>query len=150
MELAVSFSTEAPGFGRYRNPYVAVWIEDGGGASVRTLALWCDSGRGRRFLEHLSRWFRDVGMGPLGGRLVASVSRPTRVAGTYSLAWDGKNDYGQLVALGDYYVNVEMAREHGPYALVRDKITLDGTPTATTIPGKGELGDVDVEYRSRT
>jgi len=150
MELALSFDTRSPGFGRHRNPYVAVWIEDANGSPVRTLALWCDNGRGRRFLEHLSRWFRDVGLGPLGGQLVATVSRPTRVAGQYSLVWDGKNDYGQLVPLGDYYVCVEMAREHGRYELVRSAITLGDAPSATTLPGSGELGDVSVEYRSRS
>ncbi len=150
MELALTFKTNIGGFGRHRNPYVAVWIEDADGNPVRTLALWCDTGRGRRYLEHLSRWFRAIGTGAMGSRVLSQVARPTRVAGTYALVWDGKNDHGQFVALGEYVVNVEMAREHGPYELVRQAVSLGNGPTSATLPGQGELGDVNVEYRSRS
>lgn len=148
MELALRFQTNVSGFGRHRNPYVAVWIEDANGNPVRTLALWADLNRHARYVEHLSRWFREVALVPGGQQLAYSASRPTTVAGTYSVVWDGTNDHGQLVPLGTYYVCVEMVREHGPYEIVRDRITLGDAPTSTTLAGQGELGDVSVDYRS--
>jgi NAD(P)-dependent dehydrogenase (short-subunit alcohol dehydrogenase family) len=47
-ELAINFEVFAPSSGRYKRPYIAVWIEDASGFPVRTLALWVQTGKGSR------------------------------------------------------------------------------------------------------
>jgi hypothetical protein len=66
------------------------------------------------------------------------------------VVWDGINDAGYVVALGDYYVCVESAREHGPYLLIREKITLGAEGINATFAGSDELGNVNVNYRERS
>ena len=58
-ELAVDFEINQPGDTRYHRPFVAVWIEDANGNSVRTLCLWVQqTGRGPRWIPDLRRWYR--------------------------------------------------------------------------------------------
>ncbi|MCA9837587.1 MAG: DUF2271 domain-containing protein [Trueperaceae bacterium] len=151
MEMALDFSVIAPGNSRYRNPYVAVWVEDAEGQAVKTLALWFQQGKGQRWLPDLVRWYRDEQKRKSvdGGDLASTVSSPTRLPGSYSLVWDGLNDKGEAVPLGDYYVCVEMAREHGPYYLIRELVSLGNDAFSATLAGGSELGDVNLEYRSR-
>lgn len=147
MELALDFTLTPPSGGRWNRPYLAVWFEDGAGRPVRTLSLWVQaSGRGLRYVDHLTRWTQDTG-GDMG--LIQTVSSPTRNPGQYSLSWDGKNDKGQPVALGDYYLCIEYAREHGPYDLIREKVTLGRVPFKKALPGNPEVGGVSLEYRKK-
>ena len=55
-EVVVNFEINLPEGFRILRPYVAVWIEDKDGYSVRTLALWYQLGRGVRWLRNLRRW----------------------------------------------------------------------------------------------
>jgi hypothetical protein len=148
MELAIDFEIIAPNTGRYKRPYVAVWTEDASGLPLRTLALWVSKSR---WIPDLRRWYNDEQsrQSKDGGDLVSMVSSPTRLPGQYNLVWDGLNDAGEAVTLGEYYVCVETAREHGPYNLVREKITLADEPLTADFTGGEELGDVHVEYRVR-
>ncbi|MGY2894170.1 DUF2271 domain-containing protein [Deinococcus sp. UYEF24] len=148
MELAVNFSIVNAGGFRFQRPYVAVWLEDAAGNEVRTLSVWAKTdARGQRYLEHLTRW-----TGAAGSRqdtLLSTVSSPTRNPGSYTLVWDGKNDAGALVAQGDYFLCVESAREHGPYALIREKVTVSGAASTRKLAGNGDIGDVNASYRKR-
>ncbi|WP_424951489.1 DUF2271 domain-containing protein [Deinococcus sp.] len=148
MELAVQFSIGAAASGFFQRPYVAVWLEDAAGNEVRTLSVWAKTDpRGLRYLEHLTRW-----IGVTGSRqdtLLSTVSSPTRSPGSYTLVWDGKNDKGVPVAQGDYFLCVESAREHGPYALIREKIGVGGAAGTHKIAGNGDIGDVNASYRKR-
>ena len=148
MELAVNFSIVDPGGFRYQRPYVAVWLEDAAGNEVRTLSVWAKTdGRGQRYLEHLTRW-----IGVAGGQadtLLSTSSSPTRNPGSYTLVWDGKNDKGTLVTQGNYFLCIESAREHGPYALIREKVTVAGAASARKLSGSSDIGDVNATYRKR-
>ncbi|MEZ4608524.1 MAG: DUF2271 domain-containing protein [Deinococcales bacterium] len=150
MQLLINFEVLAPGSGRYKKPYVAVWIEDSLGFPVRTLLLWVQTGKGNRWIPDLKRWYRGEQnrKNTYGGDLITAVSSPTRLAGQYSLVWDGLNDANYYVYQGDYYLCVESAREHGPYSLIREKISLGTTPFSQTLQGNQELGGVGIEYRS--
>ncbi len=149
MELSIDFEVIAPNTGRYKRPYVAVWIEDASGLPIRTLALWIQSGKGSRWWPDLRRWYNNEQSrkSQYGGDLVSLVSGPTRLPGKYNLVWDGINDASYAVTQGDYYLCVELAREHGPYNLIREKITLGAEPLQKSFAGNDELGDVNVEYR---
>ena len=148
MELAVNFSIVDPGGFRYQRPYVAVWLEDAAGNEVRTLSVWAKTdGRGQRYLEHLTRW-----IGVAGGQadtLLSTSSSPTRNPGSYTLVWDGKNDKGTLVTQGNYFLCIESAREHGPYALIREKVTVAGAASAKKLSGSSDIGDVNASYHKR-
>jgi hypothetical protein len=143
MELLVNLEINQPDGFRYNRPYVAVWIEDAAGKSVRTLALWADAGRGSRWIPDLTRWFGE------NSTLVSTVSSATRNPGQYSLLWDGKNDKKVSVTQGDYFVCVEAAREHGSYQLIRQKITVSTKAFTATLPGNLEIKRGSLDYHKR-
>ena len=145
-ELALELEIAQPGGGRSRRPYVAVWIEDSAGEPVRTLALWANTGRGRRWLPDLRRFMR--GQRASGGDL-ATVSSATRIPGRYSLAWDGRDDAGRPVEQGEYYLCVEAAREHGTYQLIREAYTFASRPFRATVAGNVEIAGVAVDFREK-
>ena len=73
----------------------------------------------------LRRWYHDgwrlwKGGGP---DLITTVSSATRMPGRYSLVWNGRDDRGRPVPQGTYVVNLETAREHGPYTLAQKTVT---------------------------
>ena len=122
-----------PGGGGVRNPYIAVWVEDRSGNLVQTVALWYDqSPRGDRYLQDLRSW-----MAASGGE--ATSSGATRAAGTYSVAWDGTDVSGQLVAEGEYTLYVESAREHGPYSITSASVLIGPQGSSVTLADNGEL-----------
>jgi hypothetical protein len=144
MQLGINFEIVAPGGFRYKPPYVAVWLENSQGLPVHTLALWFEqSNKGPRWLNELKRWYRS-------GKLESTVSSPTRLPGKYALAWDGKDDKGNLVNQGEYYVCIEMAREHGPYQLFREKLNLSSSALNRSFTPEGELKTVSLEYAKRS
>jgi len=151
LELAVNFSFRAPG-GRYNRPYAAVWIEDERGTPVRTLSLWASSAPGKqKYLAELRRWWRgeQKRRATDSTDLVSTVSSPTRLAGNYTVIWDGRSDRHQPVPQGNYVLCLEMAREDGPYGRVRQPLTIGASPFRTAVDGDGELTDVTAELRRR-
>jgi hypothetical protein len=139
MKLDIRFEIAAPVMGRYRPPYVAVWIENAQGLPVRQLALWFEESR-PRYLNELTRWAGE------NTSIPETVSGPTRLPGSYTLSWDLKDDRGAVLGQGDYYVCLEMAREHGPYELFREKLSLGTAPVSKTYPENGELKAVTLTY----
>ena len=152
MEMAVDFEINPPDGFRYRPPYVAVWLEDQAGSPVRTLSLWVEnSGRGSRWIPDLRRWYREglavwQGGGP---DLIKTVSSATRMPGRYSLVWNGRDDRGRPVPQGTYIVNLETAREHGPYTLAQKTVTIGSKPFTTQVVGNEEIKGATIEYRKR-
>ncbi|WP_216319057.1 DUF2271 domain-containing protein [Deinococcus aestuarii] len=139
--LDITFTVATQAGGRVRRPYVAVWIEDTQGNPVRTLTVWAQTtGRGPRWIPDLRRWYRE------NSELLDTVSSPTRNPGTYAVAWDGKTDRGALVPQGDYYVCIETAREHGPYSLVREKVTVAATSFKKTLTANNDIEAASVSF----
>ena len=68
------------------------------------------------------------------------------MAGAYSVVWDGKDDNGAAASQGDYFVCIEAAREHGPYELVRESISLGTKPAQKALADKGELTAASVAF----
>lgn len=144
MQLAIDYTIDIAG--RYRRPYTAVWIENAAGENIRTLTLSANTGRGFRYIEHLTRWVRDLTAAQNTTNYVMSVSSPTREPGKFSLVWDGKDDKKALVDQGDYYVCVESAREDGPYGLVRQKYTFGADAFIKKLSGDGDIKEVNLSY----
>jgi hypothetical protein len=133
-ELVVDFTySSGSSQGPVRNPYIAVWVEDGDGNLVQTVSLWYEqSGKGARWLNELRNWY-SVGAGD------TVTSGATRAAGTYSVVWDGTGLDGQPVPAGDYVLFIEAAREHGPYSITSAPITVDGSSFQVALADDGEL-----------
>ena len=121
-----------------------MWIEDAGGALVRTVSLWFKTSESK-YLQELQRWY-SVDQGGSVDNAIDTVSGATRVAGRSSVAWDGTDHSGATVAHGEYFVCVEAAREHGPYELVRGPITIGATPTSVTLTPNGDLTAVTAQF----
>jgi FAD:protein FMN transferase len=151
MELAVTFDL-VHGDGNSRRPYVAVWIEDPQGRSVRTISLWIQRGR-LTWISHLRRWFRAerVRQGESGGNLMNSSSSATRQAGRYTVVWNGRTDaIGPLVQQGRYFLCIEAVRHGYMTQLIRQDFDFGSAPFVAELAGNSEIGGVHVEYRERS
>ena len=147
-QLTVNFSfAPVAGGGRVNNPFVAVWIEDATGALLRTVSLWFKASESK-YVNELRRWYSvDRARVAKGGAdTMRTISGATRVAGTYSVTWDGKNNDGVLATQGNYFVCIEAAREHGPYELIRESITIGSTAFQKQLPPSGELTAASVAF----
>lgn len=141
MALDIQFTVATKATGRVKRPYVAVWIEDAGGKTVRNLVVWVQQNRmNPRWLAELRRWTRE------NSSLLDTVSSATRNPGTYAVAWDGKNDKGTQLPQGDYYVCIEATREHGPYSLVREKVTVGGSAFRKTLSADNDIEAASVSF----
>lgn len=135
-ELAVAFTYQAEAGGdQVRNPYIAVWIEDTAGELVDTISVWyLQSQKGLRWIDDLRRWYTvshqaaDI-----------TMSGATRVAGSYTVVWDGTDLEGNPVAYGDYIVYIEAAREHGPYSITSTPISIADAAFSTPLADEGEI-----------
>jgi thiamine biosynthesis lipoprotein ApbE len=154
-ELVVNFEINGPDAekGRYRRPYLAVWVEDENGSSVRTLALWVSMGGSGPFqwLPDLKRWYKTDLDRKLAEKkdIFFTVSRPTRPPGKYKLIWDGKDNHGKQLAGGEYTITVEAAREHGTYQSIRKQVSLAGKPFLEDLKGNVEIRSASIEYRRK-
>ncbi|QFP75201.1 DUF2271 domain-containing protein [Deinococcus sp. AJ005] len=141
MGLDVNFTVATQASGRVKRPFVAIWIEDGAGETVRNLTVWTLQNRlNPRWLAELRRWTRQ------NAELVSTISSATRNPGNYAVKWDGKTDKGALAEQGDYYVCIETAREHGPYSLVREKVTLGASAFKKTLGTDHDIEAASVAY----
>ena len=149
-ELAIGFEINQA-ISRVHRPYVAVTVEDARGNPVRTISLWVNKSRGDRWIPDLHRWWRNERerQRASGGDLVATASSATRPAGVYSVTWNGRDDKGQLVELGEYFVCIEANRQNGTYQLLRAPFTFGAAPFFATVKGNYEIIGVSVDYRER-
>ncbi|MCA8993848.1 MAG: DUF2271 domain-containing protein [Planctomycetaceae bacterium] len=134
----------------YRKPYVAIWIADKDNFPVRTLSLWVQStGPGPRWIPNLRKWHQDdLLRQAVGGKnLVDGMSGATRTSGSYKVGWDGLDDDGKPLPLGEYTLNIEAVREHGTYQLSNAKFQHGTKPFKRTVPGKVEIKSVNIDYR---
>jgi thiamine biosynthesis lipoprotein ApbE len=155
LELVINFEINSPEAekGRYRRPYVAVWVEDKDGRPVRTLVLWVSMGGSGpyQWLPDLKRWYQ----GDQDRKLVEkkeiffTVSRPTRPPGKYKIIWDGKDNHGRQLEGGEYMLTIEAAREHGTYQSIRKQMTLTGKPFREELKGNVEIRSASIEYRRK-
>jgi thiamine biosynthesis lipoprotein ApbE len=128
-----------------RRPYLAVWIEDKDRFPIRTLALWFDK---PRYLPELRTWYREDRLRAMaeGTQIVDSVSSATRSPGRYTFTWDGKDGRGTLVAPGTYAVNIEVAREHGTYQLMRQDMDFSSAARHVDLAPNTEVAAASLDY----
>lgn len=133
-ELLVSFTYEPSSSAQAKRPYVAVWVEDTDGGLVDTVSLWFDQGRsGTKWLRDLSQWYQ------VSGGQDTTTSGATRVAGDYTVAWDGADAAGDPVVAGEYVINIESAREHGPTSFTTGTVVISDDGFTISLDDDGEL-----------
>lgn len=128
----------------YHRPYVAIWLEEPGQTSVRTLAVWYDydnrENGGIKWLRDLRTWWRK------GGRDLTKpadgVTGATRPAGPQR----AKFDLGNLKP-GNYVLTVEAAREEGGREVVNLAFTWNGRAATATGKGSTELGAITANIK---
>jgi hypothetical protein len=128
------------GFGRLRNPYVAIWAEDANGKVVRNIALWASK---PRWLNELHTWWNKNGSEV---NRVSQMARATRAAGRYNVSWNGMNDAGEVVPAGTYRIWIETNREHGSHYQESATIECGAKAASATMKPTPECTDVQVEF----
>jgi len=147
-EFVINFQLNRISGRRYRRPYVAVWITDADKIPVKTLSLWIQK---ERWLPDLKSWYRDDKLRQLydDTDLVETVSSATRPPGKYRLKWDGTDDLGLPTKPGNYFLQIEVTREHGTYQIVRKELTIHNEPFKIDLEGNTELKSATIEYRRK-
>ncbi|MEM7279027.1 MAG: DUF2271 domain-containing protein [Pseudomonadota bacterium] len=127
--------------GKYRRPYVAVWITNESRAPIRNLLLL---GERERWAQENPRWWRSVGRSD--ATLLDGYARATRRPGIYTVEWDGRDDTGRVASGKDFRLHIEAAREHGGHTY--RTVDLDLTDlAATALSADGELGKLSIQWR---
>lgn len=130
LQLALKLPAQA---GEYHNPYVAVWVENSKGQSARTLVLWRE---GSKWLKDIRRWWRKVGR--KDADFVDGITSATRAAGHYQLNFDALDDKGEPLTSGRYTLRIEVVRENGSRAMIKQAFTLNGKAQQYTLSATSE------------
>jgi hypothetical protein len=125
-----------------KRPYVVIWVKDAQRKFVRTVCLF---GNNPNYQSDLTTWYAASAPGG-DDEFIHSVSRATRAPGTYSVVWDGTDDFGKAVPQGVYTITVEFNREDGRHVSTNTTIACDGAPHAATLTSTVESGVSQVSY----
>lgn len=139
-QIKIRFSLPKLEVAEYRKPFVSIWVEDSNRKPVKNLLLL---GQNERWMQENRHWWRIQGR--TTPELLEGFARPTRRPGEYQLTWDGRDDFGRLLAEGQYSLYVEASREHGDHERLGLKFELNGTAQQVTKEGKKELTQVEIK-----
>ena len=123
--------------GEYHPPYVAAWLENADKDPVRTLMLWRKE---PKWLKDIRRWWRNVGR--KDAALVDAITSATHAAGTFPLSFKATDDQQQTLPQGDYVLYIEVVREKGGRALLKQAFKIDNTTQKFTLNETAETGDI--------
>jgi hypothetical protein len=126
-----------PQSGEYHRPYVASWIENSKGKSVRTLLLWREQAK---WLKDIRRWWRKVGR--KDAELVDGITSATRAAGKFQLSFLAQDDDKKLLKNAQYTLFIEVVREKGGRAIIRQPFTLNGNKQRFSLAATNETDQI--------
>lgn len=133
--------------GRFRRPFVAIWIENTNKETVRTLALWFNK---PKWLPDLKSWYnKNYASYNTSQSDISTISSATRPPGEYALKWDMKDDKGNAVPPGKYTVYIEAAREHGTYQLIKQEIDCRNKSQIIKMKGNVEIAAASLEFKNK-
>ena len=138
--FALEYEIPTFSIGRYRRPYVAIWITNKDRKLVRNLLLL---GESERWAKENTNWWREVGRRDTS--ILDGLARPTRRPGHYRVVWDGRDDFGQKVTQTEFILHIEAAREHGDADYVKLKIDVND-PTERLLDPDGEIGRIHLTW----
>lgn len=142
--LLISYQLPAFDDGNYKRPYVSVWLTDQQKKPVRQLSL---VGQQNRWYQQLNYWWRRLGR--IHPEQIDQIAGATQKAGTYQLAWDGRDQQGALVPWGQYQLHLEVAREHGGHEHLILPLSWQADLTPVQRQGKTELGLVRLQAKTK-
>lgn len=142
--LGVQYEIPPAGWGRYRRPYVVIWITDASRRVVRTLLMLGDR---PHWQDDNYMWWRQYGS--RAPAMVDAVSRPTRAPGRYTAIWDGTDDQGRPVPQGRYTLHIEAARQYGGHSYGSTELDLGTTALERALPSDDEFGATRLSYGRR-
>ena len=125
-----------------KRPYLAIWVSTKDQQLVRQLSL---QGQQDRWYQELRQWWRRIGKP--GELPLDSLAGATRKAGSYQLAWDGRDEQGRPVAPGDYLLHLEIAREHGEHEKLSLPLQFEAGSQGKT-SGRLELGAIQWQIQT--
>ncbi len=141
VDLAISLKKPGPGGkGPPKRPYVAVWVENENNERVRTVTVW---GNQRKYLPDLPNWWK---LAQQDEAWAQSMTKATRPAGKYAIAWNGQDDKGKPLPPGTYTIALEVSREHGAKTLDKGTIVCGKMPAKGTIPATSEFDPAEISY----
>ncbi len=111
---------------------------DTAGHQVRTLSFWGDK---PKYQRELSKWWT---INHADTALIDAITRATRPAGKYTLAWDGLDQKGATVAPGPYMFWLEVAFEDGPHSAKSVMLTCGAAHAAGTIPAASAFAGAEI------
>ncbi len=123
--------------GEYHPPYVAAWLENNDRKSVRTLLLWRKE---PKWLKDIRRWWRNVGR--KDAELVDAITSATHAAGSFPLSFKLTDDEQHALTEGDYTLYIEVVREKGGRALLKQKFSLNNQTQQFTLKETAETGAI--------
>jgi len=123
--------------GEYHRPYVASWIESSKGKSVRTLLLWREQAK---WLKDIRRWWRKAGR--KDATLVDGITAATRAAGKFKLSFLAQDDDKKSLKNGQYTLFIEVVRENGGRAIIRQPFILNGKKETFTLAATNETEQI--------
>jgi FAD:protein FMN transferase len=133
--------------GRFRRPFVAVWIENSNKETVRNLVLWFNK---PKWLPDLKSWYyKNYAAFSTTQSDLSTISSATRPPGEYALKWDMKDDKGNSVPPGKYTVYIEAAREHGTYQLIQQEIDCRNKSHVIQMKGNIEIASASLEFKKK-
>lgn len=122
-------------------PYVVVWIENAKREIVRTVAVWGEDSRWQRKLSVWERRLSDTtNIDP------ARVARATRAPGSYTVTWNGKDDFGVRVPAGVYKICLEICREDGNHVVEAIELNCETEPVTGTFRDTLESAASTISY----
>ena len=123
--------------GEYHPPYVAAWIENDKKKSVRTLLLWRKE---PKWLKDIRRWWRNVGR--KDPALVDAITSATHSAGRFPLKFSLTDDKQSALPDANYTLYIEVVREKGGRALLKQPCKLNNTTQHFTLKETAETGEI--------
>jgi hypothetical protein len=123
--------------GEYHPPYVASWIENSQGKPVRTLLLWREKSK---WLKDIRRWWRKVGK--KDNEFVDGITSATRITGKYPLSFLAQNDERASLKKGKYTLFIEVVRENGGRAIIRQPFSLNGEKSTFILSATNETDEI--------
>lgn len=141
--LSIDYEIPRLDVGKYKQPYVALWVTGPDKQLVRGIALL---GEDTKWAEENYVWWRRYGR--KAPSVVDAITRPTRAPGRYTFTWDGRDDYGRPVAPGRYLLHIEAAREHGDHTYQSIELEIGDQPLERVLPAQGESGAVRIALKA--
>lgn len=119
--------------GAASNQY-AVWIEDAGGAVVKTLYATQYTARGgwKVRAQSIPLWVKKAGIASMSKIAVDAITAATPRAGTVAYTWDGTDSTGKKAPHGEYRVLIEGSLRWG------------GRVVYTAVISENAAGDIPV------